>query len=159
MGKAVILTEAQVRRAIEVERKAKEAKPPSVRKTKPGAVPVASISPGGRSFIDARRQRQGKGRAEVPALGVLEIDKSCSKGGRHWRRHFLAAHGQATREIKAKYGSKKGSRIAYLKRRHEASKLMKKYPEIDWYGPQRDHARAREHDALARSVAAARARK
>lgn len=35
-------------------------------------------------------------------------------------------------------------RILYLKKRHQIAKLMRKYPEIDWYAQERDRAKQAE---------------
>lgn len=42
-------------------------------------------------------------------------------------------------------------RILYLKKRHRMAKLMRKHPEIDWYGPDRAKKAAATFSAMNRA--------
>jgi len=82
-----------------------------------------------------------------------------SKQAGFWRSkigHVTAAQReQATRDRVVNHLLNKGKksaqevRILWLKKRHQIAKLMRKYPEVDWYAEERS-TRRRENFAKAR---------
>lgn len=117
-------------------------------KRKPEDGPVTPWTVPGVTLRDVIRPKGGRrGRGDEPPPLIKKPPPTIAQ---RWERH--------RRAMAAQYGgglSKQEIRIRWLKRCHERVRLMKKFPEVDWYRPMKD---ARRTAGFAR-IRAARAAK